>query len=63
VIGEGVRTSGGRRQWHGREFRALEARHPDIEAMNVWIRSGGWAMAVRANRARRSRRVPQGNTA
>jgi hypothetical protein len=54
VIGQGVRTSGGRRQWHGAEFRALEARHPDIAAMNVWIRSGGWAMAVRANRARRS---------
>ncbi len=57
VIGEAVHTSGGRRQWHGREFRALEARHPDIEAMNVWIRSGGWAMAVRANRARRTRRA------
>lgn len=55
VIGEGVSRQGGRRQWHGSEFRALEARHPDIEAMNLWIRSGGWAMAVRANRARRAR--------
>lgn len=52
VIGEGVHLSGGKRQWHGRQFRELEARHPDIEAMNVWIRSGGWAMAVRSNRAR-----------
>jgi len=61
VIGEQVQISGGRRQWHGRDFRKLEARHPDIEAMNVWIRSGGWAMAVRAHRARRAwarRRAP-----
>lgn len=55
VIGEGVHRQGGKRQWHGHEFRTLEARHPDIEAMNLWIRSGGWAMAVRANRARRAR--------
>ena len=54
VIGEGVRVQGGKRQWHGAEFRALEARHPDIEAMNAWIRSGGWAMAVRSNRSRRA---------
>jgi hypothetical protein len=52
VIGEGVHLSGGKRQWHGQQFRELEARHPDIEAMNYWIRSGGWAMAVRSNRAR-----------
>jgi len=54
VIGEGVRTQGGKRQWHGPEFRALEARHPDIEPMNIWIRTGGWAMAVRSNRSRRA---------
>jgi hypothetical protein len=54
VIGEGVHLSGGKRQWHGRQFRELEARHPDIPAMNAWIRSGGWAMAVRSERARRA---------
>jgi hypothetical protein len=54
VLGEGIRVQGGKRQWHGAEFRALEARHPDIEAMNAWIRSGGWAMAVRSNRSRRA---------
>ena len=54
VIGEGVHLRSGKRQWHGAEFRALEARHPDIPAMNAWIRSGGWAMAVRAHRTRRA---------
>jgi len=54
VIGEEVRVQRGKRQWHGSQFRELEARHPDIEAMNAWIRSGGWAMAVRSNRSRRA---------
>jgi predicted SprT family Zn-dependent metalloprotease len=54
VIGEGVHLQGGKRQWHGAEFRTLEARHPDIPAMNAWIRSGGWAMAVRSHRARQA---------
>lgn len=54
VIGEGVHLRSGKRQWHGAEFRALEARHPDIPAMNAWIRSGGWAMAVRSHRARQA---------
>ena len=54
VIGEGVHLQSGKRQWHGAEFRSLEARHPDISAMNAWIRSGGWAMAVRSHRARQA---------
>ncbi|MEY4667672.1 MAG: hypothetical protein RL518_371 [Pseudomonadota bacterium] len=54
VIGEGVHLRSGKRQWHGYQFRALESRHPDIPAMNAWIRSGGWAMAVRSHRARRA---------
>ena len=54
VIGEGVHLKSGKRQWHGAEFRALEARHPDIAAMNAWIRAGGWAMAVRSHRARQA---------
>jgi hypothetical protein len=53
VIGLEVhRSSTGKRQWHGAQFRRLEARHPDIAALNVWISTGGWAMAVRSNRAR-----------
>jgi hypothetical protein len=52
VLGEDVISASGRRLWHGVEFRALEARHPDIPALNMWIRSGGWAMAVRSHRAR-----------
>jgi hypothetical protein len=60
VIGEGVhRSSSGKRLWHGAEFRRLEARHPDIVALNIWISSGGWAMAVRSNRARRVRARPR----
>ena len=55
VLGEGVPAhQGGRRQWHGAHFRALEERHPDIPALNAWISTGGWAMAVRSNRTRRA---------
>ena len=53
VIGEQVhRSRSGKRLWHGAQFRQLEARHPDIAALNVWIATGGWTMAVRSNRAR-----------
>jgi hypothetical protein len=55
VIGEGVHLSqSGKRLWHGAQFRKLESRHPDIKAMNLWIATGGWAMAVRSHRARRA---------
>lgn len=58
VIGEGVQLSrAGKRMWHGDQFRRLEARHPDIPAMNAWIQSGGWAMAARSYRARRAWRA------
>jgi hypothetical protein len=61
VIGEGVHLSqSGKRLWHGTQFRQLEARHPDIEAMNAWIATGGWAMAVRSHRARRAWRSRRG---
>lgn len=62
VIGEGVHLSqSGKRLWHGRQFRQLEAKHPDIEAMNAWISTGGWAMAVRSHRARRAWRSRYGS--
>lgn len=58
VIGEGVHLSqSGKRLWHGKQFRQLEARHPDIAAMNTWISTGGWAMAVRSYRAQLARRA------
>jgi hypothetical protein len=55
VIGHGVALSpSGKRQWHGREFKALEARHPDIPALDKWISSGGWAKAVRSHRSKQA---------
>ena len=42
----------GRRQIHGREFKALEHRHPGIQALDAWIRVGGWRTAVRKSRRR-----------
>ncbi len=39
----------GRRIYHGREFRALERRHPDIQLLNQWIKNGGWHKAVRTS--------------
>lgn len=38
---------GERRCWHGKEFKALERRHPAITALDEWIRSGGWSNVVR----------------
>ena len=53
VIGHGVALSrSGKRQWHGAEFKALEARHPNIVALDEWIKSGGWARAVRSSRSK-----------
>ncbi len=55
VIGHGVSLSpSGKRQWHGREFKKLEARHPDIPALDEWISAGGWAKAVRSHRSRQA---------
>lgn len=53
VIGHGVAlSSSGKRQWHGKEFKELEARHPKIKALDHWIKSGGWAKAVRSHRSK-----------
>jgi hypothetical protein len=38
VIGMAVSRSGSRRNWHGKEFKALEARHPRIKDLDLWIR-------------------------
>lgn len=39
---------------HGREFKALERRHPKTRAFNTWLRAGGWQTAVRSDRAKRA---------
>jgi hypothetical protein len=54
VLGKSITSKDGRRAWHGREFRALERRHPGIAALDHWIKSGGWRSAVRSARARAS---------
>ena len=38
--------------WHGPEFKALERRHPLIPLFDAWVQAGGWARAVRSDRAR-----------
>ncbi|MCO6430355.1 MAG: SprT-like domain-containing protein [Deltaproteobacteria bacterium] len=58
-FGKDVPKVNGRRAWHGRAFRELEGRHLQIQALNEWIRSGGWLSAVRSHRAR-SRTVGRG---
>ncbi len=51
VIGREVETRNGARLWHGPQFRALEANHPDSSMLQAWITEGGWATAVRRDRA------------
>lgn len=52
VLGEGIKRRGHKTPWHGRDFKALEARHPQSAALNIWMKSGGWTRAVRSHRAR-----------
>lgn len=52
AIGMGVQRNGRKRLWHGAQFRSLELRHPEIPALDAWIKSGGWRQAVRSARAR-----------
>lgn len=54
VIGENARREGQRANWHGREFKLLERRHPEIPALNRWIEQGGWLSAVRSDRSKRA---------
>jgi hypothetical protein len=46
------KTSNGKRAWHGKEFRQLEAMHPLIPEFDRWIKDGGWLTAVRSQRAK-----------
>lgn len=51
AIGRDVERRSGVRLWHGPQFRVLEARHPGSVLLQEWITSGGWATAVRRDRA------------
>jgi hypothetical protein len=51
VIGREVETRNGARLWHGPRFRELESNHPDSLMLQAWITEGGWATAVRRDRA------------
>jgi hypothetical protein len=54
VLGENIGRQGSKRAWHGREFRELEKRHPQIAALDQWIKSGGWRHVVRSQRAQQA---------
>jgi len=56
VLGKDIMTKDGKRAWHGNKFKALERKHPGIKYLDEWIKAGGWARAVRADRARASHR-------
>lgn len=60
-LGFSVYSKEGRSSWHGPEFKKLEKRHPGIQRLDSWIKSGGWARAVRSDRAKRAfkRRIRQ----
>lgn len=53
-LGKDVPVSGGRRRWHGQEFKRLEQRHPGAVELDMWVKKGGWARAVRSDRAKRA---------
>jgi hypothetical protein len=57
VLGENIGRQGSKRAWHGREFRELERRHPDIPALDRWIKQGGWLHVVRSHRAQQAARL------
>ena len=46
----------GRRVIHGREFKALEKKHPGIPQLNLWISRGGWRHLVMSERRKRTKR-------
>jgi hypothetical protein len=51
VLGDKVGRAGSKRLWHGPQFRSLERNHPEIVALDNWIKSGGWSKAVRSFRS------------
>ncbi len=45
VLGE-PKIINGRAIYHGKDFKALEQRHPKIRHLDHWIKNGGWDKAV-----------------
>jgi hypothetical protein len=64
VLEDKVARLGGKRLWHGAEFKALEARHPQTIALSLWMRNGGWTKAVRSARSKQAynRRKTKGDS-
>jgi hypothetical protein len=56
ALGASIPKRNGKRPWHGRDFKALVARHPRTHALETWIREGGWSKAVRSARAKNAYR-------
>ena len=54
VIGRKLSRDRRKHIWHGPEFRALEAAHPEMAAFNAWVKDGGWQKAIRSHRARQA---------
>lgn len=54
IIGKDVAQTKRGRAWHGKQFRDLERRHPEIKWLNEWIKSGGWSTAIRSDRSKRA---------
>ncbi len=52
----GFITVGRKRVFHSRQFRAQEARHPQIELLNQWIKLGGWTKSVRISKRNTTKR-------
>ncbi len=48
VLGK-TKKKGRRNVFHGKEFKILEDRHPEIKDLNTWIKTGGWDLAVKRN--------------
>lgn len=49
------------KRWHGPEFKALEKRHPEMKSFDAWVKNGGWATAIRSDRAKRAIQMRRGN--
>lgn len=54
ILGYDVAENRSGKEWHGAEFKALEARHPGTNKLDHWIKSGGWTTAVRSDRSKRA---------
>lgn len=54
VLEDNVSRDGRGKAWHGREFKALEARHPLTPLFKAWIAAGGWQRAIRSDRSKRA---------